>query len=124
MMRRLKAVIVTSAFPRYISSKLKSGGKFPYLTQETTLIQGVPTRRVLIRTQWDGYGADNVKRDIGEWYRVILWQEDVNYLQGQVTVEGSEKHSVQQDVKAKAVIVEVAVEADDKENGVIIVHSV
>ena len=79
---------------------------------------------MLIRTQWDGYGADNVKRDIGEWYRVILWQEDVDYLHGEVTVQGSVKHRVQQDMKAKAIIIEVSVEADDEENGVCIVQSV
>ena len=79
-------------------------------------------RKITIKTQWDGYGRENVKRDVGESYTVVLWHEDEKTVQGEVTVMGTGEAKVSRDLKAKAVNVIVSVEADDVGEGITIVQ--
>ena len=71
--------------------------------------------KVAIKTIWDGYGADNVKRDIGDFFRVVLWHEKAETVRGEVKVTGTTRFDIQRDTDVKAVVVQVAVEADDEE---------
>ena len=78
-------------------------------------------RRVCIRTEYDGYFADNVKRDLGKHYYVVLWHEKLKAVRGEITYTGTQHCKIlQQDESIKAVVLEVAIEADDREAGITI----
>ena len=76
-------------------------------------------RRIRIKTEYDGYFGDNVKRDLGEYYYVVLWHEKPKAVQGEITYTGTQHCEIlQRDESIKAVVLEVATEADDKEAGI------
>ena len=76
-------------------------------------------RRVRIKTEYDGYSSHNVKRDLGELYRVVLWHEKPETVRGEITFKGTKDHKIlQQDESIKAVVLQVAIEADKEQAGI------
>ena len=76
-------------------------------------------RRVQIRTVYDGYFSHNVERDLGKYYHVVLWHERSETVSGKITFEGSKNCKIlKQDESIKAVVLQVAVEADNEQVGI------
>ena len=80
--------------------------------------QGV--RTVKTQTLYDGYGHANVERDIGPWYRVVLWQEKAEAAEAKVDVTGTKVYEVTRDKNLGAVVVKISIEADDANMGICI----
>ena len=82
-------------------------------------------RRVRIRTEYDGYLSHNVERDLGKYYRVVLWHEKPESVNGKITVTGTLDYKVlQRDESIKAVMLQIAVEADNQQAGISIEQQV
>ena len=78
-------------------------------------------RRVQIRTKHDGYFSHNVKRDLGNHYRVVLWHEKPETVNGEISIQGTQDHKIlQRDESTRAVVLQVAVEADNEQAGITI----
>ena len=76
-------------------------------------------RRVRIRTEYDGYFSHNVKRDLGKYYRIVLWHEQPETVSGKITFKGTQDYKIlQRDENIKAVVLQVAVEADNEQAGI------
>ena len=76
-------------------------------------------RGVRIRTVYDGYFSHNVKRDLGEYYHVVLWHEKPETVSGEITFQGTQDHKILLgDESIKAVVFQVAVEADNEQAGI------
>ena len=72
------------------------------------------TRRMTIRTEHARYGKSNVKRDIGDTYRIVIRHDNPDSIDNKVMVTGTEKHchfSLNKDLKA--MIGKVAVEPNN-----------
>ncbi|KAL8792282.1 MAG: hypothetical protein Q9195_005161 [Heterodermia aff. obscurata] len=92
------------------------------ITHDTYLCEkGAELRRIRIKTEYDGYFADNVKRDFGEYYHVVLWHETPKTVKGKITCTGTQHYKIlEQDEKIQAVVLEVAIEADNNDAGITI----
>ena len=54
-----------------------------------------------------------MERDIGKRYKVVLWQEKLETVEAEVRVTGTEDFEVSRATKARAIVIDVPVEADD-----------
>ncbi len=73
-----------------------------------------------IKTIFDGYGKENVERDIGTSYTVVLWHEQAGSVRSKVSVKGMNDPSIDWDLDSNAVIITVPVEVDRPEAGITI----
>lgn len=79
------------------------------------------TRTVTIRTAWDNYNLDLLKRDIGQQYTVIIWHEvDVDTTKCVTTTDGATGSTVSNDTSIRATFIDVPIDADDKKKGITI----
>ena len=87
--------------------------------------EGNKIRKINIRTAHDGYGPEMVARDIGEYYRVVIWHEKPDTVANVVTVTGTTmncRFTPRRDVGAT--VGYVPVEADDAARGILIEQQV
>ena len=74
----------------------------------------------MIKTEFDGYGRENVERDIGGFYTIIIWHECAETVHGEIKIDGTHGARFFHDWEAKAVVLTVPVEADDAKTGITI----
>jgi hypothetical protein len=74
-----------------------------------------------LTNKWDGYGSQNVERDIGNTYSVMLWQETEKSVQKKIEVLGAKHFKINKLPSLNAIEVEIPIDPE-KEGTPILIH--